>query len=430
MAFEITLPRLGWDMEEGVLSSWLKKEDDYVNAGDLLFAVEGDKAIQEIEALDSGYLKFIPGGPQLGDKLPVGTLIGYLVDESELESFEIRSGIKTKSTEPQEQGPSVASAPMDGFGERIGPSYTGKRIYISPYAKRMAEGLGINWAEVAGSGFRGRIMAKDIQAAAEQRDLNRSNALPVMTPSSPEKLTTTAVQAEESTRLPMTHIRRKIAEHMAFSAHTAAPVTLTSEVDATEFVTLRKVLKADTLTSSLPTPSYNDLLAKASAQALTEHPFVNARLEGDDIVQSSAVNIGIAVDTDRGLVVPVLRDVHKKSLRQVTRESAALIENTRNGSISYDNLQGATFTITNLGIFEIDAFTPIIDLPQCAILGVGRIHPKQVVVDAEQGKVEIRHMMFLSLTFDHRLIDGAQAARFLQRIKRFIEKPYLWMAGN
>jgi pyruvate dehydrogenase E2 component (dihydrolipoamide acetyltransferase) len=141
------------------------------------------------------------------------------------------------------------------------------------------------------------------------------------------------------------------------------------------------------------------------------------------------VNIAVAVDTERGLIVPVLKDVQTKTLRQLARESAALIERTRSGSITYEELQGATFTITNLGMFEIDAFTPIIDLPQCSILGVGRIAPKQVVVDVETEKVAIRQCMILSLTFDHRLVDGAQAARFLQRVKRFIERPYLWMAG-
>jgi pyruvate dehydrogenase E2 component (dihydrolipoamide acetyltransferase) len=156
---------------------------------------------------------------------------------------------------------------------------------------------------------------------------------------------------------------------------------------------------------------------------------INARFEGDTIVQSATANIGIAVDTERGLLVPVLRDVQTKSLRQVARESASLIEKARTGHISPDDLRGGTFTITNLGMYEIDAFTPIINLPECAILGVGRIIPKQVVVDAEAERVAIRHMMFLSLTFDHRLVDGAPAARFLQRVKQFVERPYLWLVG-
>ncbi|MBC8447762.1 MAG: 2-oxo acid dehydrogenase subunit E2 [Chloroflexi bacterium] len=156
---------------------------------------------------------------------------------------------------------------------------------------------------------------------------------------------------------------------------------------------------------------------------------VNARFDGDTIVQSATVNIGVAVDTDRGLLVPVLRDVQSKSLRQIARETAALIEKAQTGRISLDDLHGGTFTITNLGMYEIDAFTPIINLPECAILGVGRIVPKQVVVDAEVERIAIRHMMFLSLTFDHRLVDGAPAARFLQRVKQYVERPYLWLVG-
>jgi pyruvate dehydrogenase E2 component (dihydrolipoamide acetyltransferase) len=213
---------------------------------------------------------------------------------------------------------------------------------------------------------------------------------------------------------------------MAASAHTAAAVTLTTEADATELVRLRDHLKSD---PSQPVPSYNDVLAKLAAQALLEHPHVNARFEGDNIVQSAAVNVGIAVDTERGLLVPVIRDVQKKPLRQIARESAALIEAARTGRVNADDLHGGTITITNLGMYEIDAFTPIINLPECAILGVGRIVPKQVVVDAEAERLAIRHMMFLSLTFDHRLVDGAPAARFLQRVKQYVEKPYLWLVG-
>jgi pyruvate dehydrogenase E2 component (dihydrolipoamide acetyltransferase) len=192
---------------------------------------------------------------------------------------------------------------------------------------------------------------------------------------------------------------------------------------------LRDALKNDPAHKEQPGPSYNDLLAKIAAQALVEHPMLNARIEADEVIQSSSVHIAIAVDTERGLIVPVLRDVQNKTLWKIARESAALIEKTRNGSIAYNDLQGATFTITNLGMFEIDTFTPIIDLPQCAILGVGRILAKQVVMDAASERVAIRQRMFLSLTFDHRLVDGAQAARFLQRVKHFIETPYLWLAG-
>jgi pyruvate dehydrogenase E2 component (dihydrolipoamide acetyltransferase) len=227
----------------------------------------------------------------------------------------------------------------------------------------------------------------------------------------------------------MTTVRRSIFEHMAHSAHTTAPVTLNCEVDTTELVALRRQLKIDLQVEDGPIPSYNDMLAKITAQALMEHPHVNARLDGDEIVYFSSAHVAVVVDTDCGLLVPVLRDVQAKSLRQVARESASLFEKTRQGKITYEELQGATFTITNLGMFEIEAFTPIVNLPQCAILGVGQIIPKQVVLDVETEKVVIQQRMALSLTFDHRLVDGAQAARFLQRIKRLIEKPVLWLVG-
>jgi pyruvate dehydrogenase E2 component (dihydrolipoamide acetyltransferase) len=222
----------------------------------------------------------------------------------------------------------------------------------------------------------------------------------------------------------MSPVRRLIAERMAASAHTAAAVTLTTEADATELVRLRQQLKTDT---ARRVPSYNDLLVKLVGQALGEHPALSARLEGQSIVSPAAVNIGLATDTERGLLVPVLRDVQAKSLLQIADESAALIEAARTGRIGADDLSGGTFTITNLGMYEIDAFTPIINLPECAILGVGRIVPKQVVIDAEAGRVAIRQMAFLSLTFDHRLVDGAPAARFLQRVKQLVEQPYLWL---
>ncbi len=171
-------------------------------------------------------------------------------------------------------------------------------------------------------------------------------------------------------------------------------------------------------------PSYNDLLTKLLGYALLEHPYMNVRLEVDAIVQYSTVNVGIAVDSERGLIVPVLRDVQTKPLLQIVRESAELIDAARTGRIDPADLRGGTITVTNLGMYDIDAFTPIINLPECAILGVGRILPKQMVIDADAGRVAIRHMMFLSLTFDHRLVDGAPAARFLQRIKQYIEQPF------
>jgi pyruvate dehydrogenase E2 component (dihydrolipoamide acetyltransferase) len=219
--------------------------------------------------------------------------------------------------------------------------------------------------------------------------------------------------------------RRVIAQRMLESSQTTAPVTLTTEVDATELVTLREQLKQDN-PGAQDIPTYTDLLAKICAHALVQHPALNARIEGGEIVTLAGVNVGIAVDTERGLLVPVVRAVESKSVRQIAAESRPLLERARAGKLPADEMRGGTFTITNLGMYEIDAFTPIINLPECAILGVGRIVAKPVVFGGAK-EITVREMMFLSLTFDHRLVDGAPAARFLQRVKQLVEKPYLWL---
>jgi pyruvate dehydrogenase E2 component (dihydrolipoamide acetyltransferase) len=336
---------------------------------------------------------------------------------------------------------------------------------VSPRARRVASELGVDWTMLKGSGHTGRIVEKDVRAAAANRSAASIPAPQGAAQASPiaqrvardlgvdlgsvaaqipgERVTREDVERYASrqpaaapstlpgieTRTPVSSVRRVIAERMSASAHTTAPVTLTTEVDATELVHLRQQLKDLTGVDPRPVPSYNDLFIKLLAHALTEHPALNTRLEGDQIVMPSAVHIGVAVDTERGLLVPVIHDVQAKTIRQIAGDSAALAEKARTGTLAPDDLHGGTFTMTNLGMYEIDAFTPIINLPECAILGVGRVVPKQVVIDAETEKVAIRQMMFLSLTFDHRLVDGAPAARFLQRLKQLVEKPYLWLVG-
>jgi pyruvate dehydrogenase E2 component (dihydrolipoamide acetyltransferase) len=471
MPFEVVLPRLGWNMETGRLGEWLKRDGDRVEAGEIIFTVEGDKATQEVEALDSGILRIPPDSPPPGKEVPVGTLLGYLLAPGE----NIETGLPAEQAPKLEAGiveqPAASNQPPATSFQQ--PASSNQLPAISPRARRVAGELGVDWTGLTGSGRTGRIVERDVREAAaaapaappaaerisplarrlaaelgvdvdvlaarmpgrriERADIEAEAerlkveglGVPAIEPSAP-LLLRTPVPAPTGASVPITTVRRTIADRMAASAHTVAPVTLTTEADATELVRLRKQLKDG---GSQPVPSYNDLLAALVARALLEHPMVNARFEGDSIIQAATANIGVAVDTDRGLLVPVLRDVQMKPLRQVARESAELIDKARTGRISPDDLHGGTFTITNLGMYEIDAFTPIINLPECAILGVGRIVPKQVVVDAEAERVAIRHMMFLSLTFDHRLVDGAPAARFLQRVKQYVEIPYLWLVG-
>ena len=323
---------------------------------------------------------------------------------------------------------------------------------ISPRARRVANALSIDWTKLNGSGRTGRIVERDVRAAARQSAPAEIRVSPVARQAAEElgvnleelaaqlpgkRIERADVEAAAAATaappadqvIPVSRVRQIIAERMTTSLRTTAPVTLTTEADATELVHLRRQLKNDPAASSQPIPAYNDLLSKLVAQTLTEQPALNARLEGEQLVISGAVHIGLAVDTERGLLVPVLRDVQTKSLRRIAQESAALVEQARAGKLTPDELSGGTFTISNLGVYDIDAFTPIINLPECAILGVGRIVPKQVVVDVSAERVAIRHMMFLSLTFDHRLVDGAPAARFLQRVKQFVEQPYLWLVS-
>lgn len=457
MAIEIVMPRLGWTMEEGTLVEWIKHDGDAVQPGDIMFTVESDKTLNEVESFEEGIFRIPPDSDVLGKTFPVGTLLAYIVKPGEAPPFEIGSNNPPPQPSPAREGGSntenTRSMPIPSQPAKETRNEKNSLPTISPRARRIAHELDIDWVALKGSGRTGRIVERDIRAAASivtspspaqispvakraAEDLGVDvTALAAQMPG--QRITredvervaqlsgASPLQGEVRTTIP--RLRRIIAERMSASAHTTTPVTLTTEVDATELVKLRQGLKANSQSDTRPVPSYNDLLVKLVAEALVEHPQLNARIEGDEIVTSSAVNMGFAVDTDRGLVVPVVHDIRSKSIRQIAAESMALVEHARNNSLRIDDLSGGTFTITNLGMYEIDAFTPIINLPQCAILGIGRIVAKQVVVDVETERVAIRHMLFLSLTFDHRLVDGAPAARFLQQVKRFIEQPYLWL---
>jgi pyruvate dehydrogenase E2 component (dihydrolipoamide acetyltransferase) len=444
---EIVMPRLGWNMERGSIGQWLKNDGDHVEAGEVIFTVEGDKAVQDVEVLDGGILRIPIDSPPPGTEVPVGTLLAYVLQPGE------HLPAQSKRAEPA--GP-PARIPASAV-ERPAASASG--ITISPRARRIAREIGVDWTMLTGSGRSGRIVERDVRqaaaelsAAAEEQRISPLAqqlagelgldvaALAAHAPggrieqSDVLSMAREAIAARHVMTRPspvsagssgtMTAARRTIAERMAMSARSAAAVTLTTEADATEMVCLRSELRDD---GWQPVPSYNDLLAKLTSVALIEHPRLNARLEGDAIIELPAIDIGLAVDTDRGLLVPVLRDVQAKSLRQIVVEASALIERARAGKAGAVELQGSTFTITNLGMYDIDVFTPIINPPECAILGVGRIVPKQIVLDAESGRTAIRQMVFLSLTFDHRLVDGAPAARFLQRVKHYIERPYTWL---
>ncbi len=467
MAVEIKLPRLGWTMEEGTFVEWLKHDGDQVMPGDLIYTVESDKTTLEVENFDAGILRIPPNSPLPGTRVPVGTLLAFVAQPGEVLPFESQResdpGEVTRPTSDVRSG-SLAT------GDTSQAILNTQQPTISPRARRTAQALGVDWTTLVGSGITGRIIERDVRratptASAQGMRAQKINASPVAqrvaqemgvdlvalaqalgdkrieradveraaatrgvaTSQHPSSASSTAPPAPPRvTRQPMSRTRRLIAERMTTTLHTIAPVTLTTEVDASALVRLRQALKAEAASASASAnvPNYNDLLAKIASKVLLAHPHMNARIEGDEIVTDSSAHIGIAVDTERGLLVVVVRDVQDKTVRQIARESQQLIARARAGQASPDDLRGSTFTLTNLGVFEIDVFTPIINAPECAILGVGRITRKPVLVGA---KVRARHMMALSLTFDHRLVDGAPAARFLQRIKQLIEQPYVWL---
>ncbi len=451
MAVEIIMPRFGWTMEEGLLAEWTKHDGEAVALGEVLFTVESDKALNEVESFETGVLRIPPDSPPAGSMVKVGALLAYIVQPGEAAPFE--AGALGAASVVAAAG-TPATAPASATATAKPPAQLSERA-ISPRARRVAGELGVDFAQLAGSGRTGRIRERDVRAAALQRPAPAEvRASPLARRAAAElgvdlahlaealpgrrleradvEAAAAQVGAQTPTPAPVTQlsaVRRVIAERMLAGVHTTAPVTLTTEVDATELVRLRAQLKGDPKAAAQAIPSYTDLLAKLAAHALGEHPALNARLGGGAIIQSAAVHVGLAVDTERGLLVPVLRDVQAKGLRQIAQEAAALIARARAGQLLADEMRGSTFSLTNLGMYEIDAFTPILNLPECAILGVGRIVPKQVVVDAAAERVAIRQMLYLSLTFDHRLIDGAPAARGLQRIKQLIEQPYLWLVS-
>ncbi|MDE0434997.1 MAG: dihydrolipoamide acetyltransferase family protein [Bryobacterales bacterium] len=406
MAIEIVVPRLGWSMDKGHFGEWLKKDGQRVSAGDMVFVLEGEKADQEVESFDAGILRIPPDAPKPGDEVVVGQLLAYLVEEGEAAPFEAARRDPTLEVRPH-------AAPRHEVRVRAGEAATAEsakpqkapRGAISPRAKRVARELGVDWTRVTGSGRNGRIQESDIRNAAAAAS---SGAVAQHEPAAPTGQLT-----------PITTIRRTIAERMLAGVHQAAPVTLTTKADARGLVDLRRRFTEAAIEAG-PVPGYTDFLIKLSALALNEHQEMSGQWNDDGIFMPDRYNIGFAVDTDAGLLAPVVHDVPGKTLRQIAVETRQLTKQAREGSLKAWQMQGGTFTITNLGGFGVDTFTPIINLPQAAIIGAGRIAAEPVVRESEIVACE---MLPLSLTFDHRVVDGAPAARFLDTLRGYIENP-------
>lgn len=384
MPIEITIPRLGWSMEEGTFAEWLKSAGESVQSGDPLFSLESDKVTMEVEALDSGVLYLQPDAPLPGTLVKPGQLIGYLLLAGEA---------------PPSDRPAIEAAPLP-VALPVTPPVTqpvtpppAATPPVTPRAKRVAAELGVDTATLQGSGRGGRVREQDVRGAAPQ--------------------------ARQERAIPVTTARRVTAERMMESRLQTAPVTLTRRVDASRLTALRNRWKL--ALQPAPAPSFGDILARLTAIALAQHPVLGGRWDGDRIALPDEIHIGIAVDTDHGLLVPVLRNVPGLTIEELARRSRELVDAARRRSIHAEDLQGAVFTISNLGGFGVESFTPIINYPETAVLGLGAIRWEPVVLP--NGQIVAREQITLSLTFDHRVVDGAPAARFLASIADLIEEP-------
>lgn len=402
MATVITMPKLGLTMTSGSVAKWHKKEGDRVEKGEVILEVSTEKITYKVEAPESGVLRKILVQP--GTKVPIGAPLCIIAapdeDISELLKEAPTAPAAEKPAQPEAKPAPVAAKPA---GEEV-------LIKATPIAKKIAKEQGIDLALVTGTGPGGRIVEKDVLDFIE-RQKAAAKAKPV-------------AKAAPLKRIALSDVRQVIAERMSTSWQNSPMVTLNVDVDCTLLKKLREDLKSSFKEKGLNL-SYNYILMKACAVALKEQPMLNSYLEGNEVVLYDEVNIGLAVATEEALLVPVVKDVAGKNLYEIASDGDALIEKARKGELAIDDVTGGTFTITNLGMFGVRDFTPIINPPQCAILGVGEMKDKPCVCD---GQIVVKPMMTLSLTFDHRIVDGAQGAMFIRRVKELLENPLLLLA--
>jgi pyruvate dehydrogenase E2 component (dihydrolipoamide acetyltransferase) len=389
MARPIVMPSLGMYTTEGTLTEWLRPPGTEVKAGEPVITITTEKATYEVEAPEAGILHAVA---QVGAVIQDQGLLGYILAPGEAPPAEPAAGTPAPAAagaRSAAQGEREGAALANRAGEAVqadaqgGVRPTGEEVRASPVARRLAREQGIDITTLKGTGPGGRIVEADVLAAAADKPPSR------------------AIKQQ----IPLVGMRKTIADRLRASLSTTAPVTLTREVDAEALFSFRQ--------KQSPKPPYDAILVKAVAAALLEHPELNAVIEGEAILLLGEVHVGFAVAVPGGLLVPVVRDADKRPLADVVADVTSLAGKAKGGQLKAEEMAGGTFTITNLGIYGVDAFTPIINPPQAAILGVGRILPRPAVRD---GQLVARRTFVLSLSFDHRVADGAPAAQLLDAI--------------
>ncbi|HBD63028.1 MAG TPA: PdhC [Clostridiales bacterium] len=428
MAEFIVMPKMGLTMTEGIISNWRKKEGDSLKKGDIIFDVETDKLTNEFDAKKDGILrKILVDNGTVPVLAPVAIIGEGDEDISELLRQTGASakdeGTDEKQVVNQEKCPAVPAASRGG------------RVKASPRAKKIAQDLGVDIFLIVGTGPDGSITEDDVRNYTEQEKKKVSPAAAIIA----DKLGVDVNNIEKDTRImkedvvrykiseelekyaspqefrrPMSTMRRVISERMLESKRTSPEVSYNIKVDTTAMRHLREDVKDEVKIS------YNDILIKIVSETLLEFPLLNSSVDGNEIITRNYVNMGVAVALTDGLIVPVVKYANAKGLKDIAKEAKELAEKARNNELSPDDLKGGTFTISNIGMYGIESFTPIINQPQAAILGINAITDEVKVVD---GEIAIRPMMNISLTADHRVVDGAVAAEFMSRLKKYIEKP-------
>lgn len=408
MAAYIAIPKLGMTMTEATLIEWKVAEGDYVNKGDIVLAIQTEKTLWDVEAAEPGYVHIVL---QQDVKAPVGRVVGFIAATTE----ELERLQKEPPQEIFTTVPAAAKAPARAAtaGASAASRSDGGRVAISPLARKLAEEHMVDVTAITGTGPGGRIIKEDVEAAIEAR----ARAAP-----SEEEA---AYQGRRvKTKTPLRGIRGAIAEHMQRSLAVSAQLTSMGEIDATGLMKLRGrlVQKEADLAARI---SYTDILVAAVARALQENPIINSSIIDNEVIIWEDINTGVAVALEEGLIVPVVRNADRKSLVEISKEVTSLAEKARAGTLMPDDVTGGTFTITNLGAFGggWGFGTPIINQPQSAILGTGSIVERAVVRD---GQVTAAPVMTYSFTFDHRVIDGLPAARFMARLTELLENPGLF----
>ncbi len=449
MISEVVMPQMGADMKEGTVLRWLKEEGEEVERGEIIAEIETDKANIEIEAFDGGIFRkvLVPEG----ETVEVGTIIAVIAapgdDIAVYESGERRTADVTASTgngaapaapapprpaaspEQAPAPPAPSAAPAAATRAQAAPAASGARHRASPVARRFAAEMGVDLAAVRGTGPDGRIVRRDIEEAAKApRTAAPSAATPARTaPAAPARATTAATPETQMPApgtvvdVPLSRMRQTIARRMAQSKREAPHYYITVDADMTEAVRMRAQIN-DAL-GETGRVSINDLLILACTRALERHPRFNSWWLEDHLQLHGRVNVGIAIALDDGLIAPAVLDCQAKPLSQIAREARDLAERARSGAaLTAEEYTAGTFTITNLGAFGVDSLIGIINPPQTAILGVGRVQERPAVLD---GQLAVRSMMTIALSADHRATDGAEGARFLQTLRDVLEKPAL-----